>query len=187
MARLDDDSPLKGLRGRLANLIVRQVMGKGVVQSAPVRQKKPAPRSPRQQQQNERMRRASAYANTQKRDPAAIALYAPRIDADHTSVYTVALTDCLNPPVVRAVDAGAYRGQVGDALRIRATDDSAVVKVWVELGSAAGREAGWAEPLGGDEWLYRLRQTHTVGPGSTRLLVRAYDRPDNTGELELSL
>ena len=132
MARVTRQSLLRGISGELGPLVVRQVGGQTVVQTAE-RPGPRAPRSPAQQAHLDRMYQAQLYAKAQLRAAAAKALYATGIDQRRTSAYTVAIADFMNQPVITALDARRYQGRAGDVVLIAATDDFAVAAVQVRL------------------------------------------------------
>ena len=129
MARVTRQSLLRGISGELGPLVVRQVGGQTVVQTAE-RPGPRAPRSPAQQAHLDRMYQAQLYAKAQLRAAAAKARY---IDQRRTSAYTVAIADFMNPPIITALDARRYQGRAGDVVLIAATDDFAVAAVQVRL------------------------------------------------------
>lgn len=97
MARVTNNLLLQGISGKIGPLVVRQVGGQTIVQSAETKAQR-APRSPRQQAHLDRMYQAQLYAKAQIRDPSLKALYATRIDQRRTSAYTVAIADYMKAP-----------------------------------------------------------------------------------------
>lgn len=183
MARVTGNSLLRGVSGKIGNLVVRQV-GQQTIVSAAEAPGPRAPRSPKQQAQLERMYRAQLYAKAQIRDPDAKALYATGIDARRTSAYTVAVADYLNAPVIGRVELGSYHGRPGNVLRIWATDDFAVTSVQARILTADGTEleAGPTILQPDASWHYLLQLPHPANTPLT-LHLEAYDRPGNVTQL----
>jgi hypothetical protein len=177
MARVTHNPLLQGISGKIGSLVIRQVGGQTIVQSAESKAKR-APRSPKQQAHLDRMYQAQLYAKAQLRDPAAKALYATRIDQRRTSAYTVAIADYMRPPEILGLDARAYHGRPGDALLIQATDDFEVIAVILRFLSPTGTEleTGPATLQPAGDWRYAVRQNHAAG---TTCDVEAHDRPGN--------
>ncbi|MDO7877609.1 hypothetical protein Q5H93_22915 [Hymenobacter sp. ASUV-10] len=177
MARVTNNLLLQGISGKIGPLVIRQVGGQTIVQSAENKAKR-APRSPKQQAHLDRMYQAQLYAKAQIRDPNLKALYATRIDQRRTSAYTVAIADYMNAPEILGLDARAYRGHPGDALRIQATDDFEVIAVVLRFLTPTGTllETGPATLQPAAHWLYLTQQNHAAG---TTCEVEAHDRPGN--------
>lgn len=185
MARVTNNLLLQGISGKIGPLIVRQVGGQTIVQSAESKPKR-APRSPKQQAHLQRMYQAQLYAKAQIRDPNTKALYATRIDQRRTSAYTVAIADYMNAPEILGLDGRAYRGRPGDALRVQATDDFEVIAVILRFHAPTGTEleTGPAALHPSGDWLYHVRHDHVAG---TTCEVEAHDRPGNVGTRRFTL
>jgi hypothetical protein len=178
MARVTKKSLLKGLSGKIGNLVIRQV-GEETVVSAAERGPR-APRSPRQQAQLGRMYQAQLYGSAQHRDAEAKALYATRIDSDRTSARSVAIADYMHSPEIQAVDRRGYQGRLGDQLQVEATDDFAVTAVAIRIEGPAGEVLiqGPARLQASGNWVFTAGLGHALPPGSM-LYVEAFDRPGN--------
>jgi hypothetical protein len=185
MARVTNNLLLLGISGKIGPLVIRQVGGQTIVQSAESKAQR-APRSPKQQAHLQRMYQAQLYAKAQIQDPATKALYATRIDQRRTSAYTVAIADFMHAPEILGLDARAYRGRPGDALRIQATDDFEVIAVVLRFLSPTGTEleTGPATPQPGGDWLYLTQHDHAAG---TTCEVEAHDRPGNLSTRRFTL
>lgn len=179
MARANNNLLLKGVSGKIGPFVVRQVGGQTIIQAAEAKGKR-APRSPKQQAHLDRMHQARLYATAQTREPAAKAYYSQFIDSKCTSARTVAIADYMRRPCIMGLDVGAYRGQPGDVIRIRATDDFAVVAVQVRIFAADGVlvEEGPAAWQHGDVWHYVAQQKQALQPDSS-CAVKVRDRPGN--------
>jgi hypothetical protein len=156
-----------GASGRIGGLVFRQVNGKTRVGWRP----RPSSRPPSDAQlaQREYFRRAAAYGNAVKNDPARHAVYAAFAAEKNITVYATAVRDWLKPPEITAIDLDHYRGQAGDLIRVNATDDTAVAEVTVQFRACDGSllEQG-AAVRAGPCWEYRA--TSTI-PGSRAIMV----------------
>ena len=186
MARVEQDSPLYGKRGRVGALIVRRLHGQTIVQAAEQGPRKP--RSVAQQAHLDRTYQARLYGKTQTKDPVAKALYATRISKNCTSAYTVAVQDYMNAPEITLLDVSGYQGRVGDAIRVQATDDFGVISVHVRVVAAGGtqHEAGPATQQTDGSWLYSATQPIAAEPGAV-VEAEARDRPGNVATERLVL
>lgn len=180
MAKVADNIVIKGIKGMLGNMLVfRQLNGQTIVSAKP---KKPTTRTPKQQERQERFKRAVAYAKASMANPHLKELYATGISACCTSAHQVAIADFLNVPCIEAIDASHYKGEAGNTISINATDDFTVASVQVTIHTADGEviEEGAAtkHPLD-DCWIYTTTQQHTTYT-SCQITVTASDLPGNT-------
>lgn len=177
---------LNGTLGK--ELVFRDWEGKTIVAKYPKR-KKTDPTLP-QAAVRERFLFGTRYAKAILTDPdtgmkeAYAAAVRPR-----QNVYTRALEDFMNPPVVSSINSRNYNGAVGDKIPVRAIDDFRIVSVRVEIYAADGTllEAGEAQPDGrGIDWVYTAGQPNPLTAGS-RIKAIATDVPGNEGILEVTL
>lgn len=180
MAKVANNIVIKGIKGMLGDMLVfRQLNGQTIVSAKP---KKPISRTPKQQEGQERFKRAVAYAKASMANPHLKELYATGISARCTSAHQVAIADFLNAPRIDAVDASHYKGEVGNTISVNATDDFMVASVQVTIHTADGEviETGAAakHPLD-DCWIYTTTQQHAAYT-SSQVTVTASDLPGNT-------
>jgi hypothetical protein len=172
----------QGISGKVGGLVFRQ-QGDGspaVIAAAPMPQnRKPHPREAANQQG---FREAAAFGNYVMRDRELRPRYAARKTPKLRSAYHVALADARNPPRVEAYVAPVLPLVPGQPIRIQATDDFEVTRVWVQLEAPDGTllEEGEAVPADAtnpsDWWHYPVQGA--VEAGSV-LVATAYDRPRN--------
>ncbi len=186
MAIVSEDSPYHGRRGKDGQLVFRQLNGKTVVQAAG--RKPSGPVSAATQAQREFMFRSRQYGKAQSDDPVTKALYASGVSREFPSAYAVASRDYRNPPEITLLDVGGYRGQLGDAIRVLATDDFEVVAVQVCILAPDGhvQEAGPALRQADGSWRYEARQTALATAGLV-VLAEACDRPGNAATAQQQL
>ena len=170
----------KGISGKVTGLVFRQnANGSVSVGDAP----RPTSKAPTAGMlaQRQRFQQAAFYGRAVQQDPAQKAAYETGVDANTQSAYTVAVADYLNAPDIRHVDFSAYRGTVGDAIIIQATDDFAIHHVHVRIQRPDGTVAEEGDaPAGADGYTFRYAATarNTTFAGS-KIIVSAYDNPGN--------
>jgi hypothetical protein len=161
--------------------IIGNMIGKGT------RKKRKQPLSERQRAQRERFADASDYAKMQMTDEVRKARYRARINNAHTSAYSVALADALNPPTVKYLNTTAYLGVAGNVITIKAVDDFEVTRVLVQIKSPDGTmiEHGAAVKDKRRPFIWRYIAT-VMNPAlyGTIVSATAYDHPGNQATLE---
>ena len=169
---------VKALRGRIGNLIFRQLPdGTTVVTEAPPkknsRQKKRAwnKRSPAQKAHNSRFGKASAYAKVAQVNPVyqELAAVTPMWTA-----YNFALSDWSHAPEIQSIEQKEGR------IRVQATDDVRVARVRVSVLDAEGKivETGEATRKKGNWW-----ELPSQAQGGM-IVAEAWDLPGNVARQE---
>jgi hypothetical protein len=186
MSKVKNNSALGGISALLGDTVVaRKVRGQYVFSTPRRRPRKP---TPRQVVVREKFREASRYARHQNSIPESKALYETGITRRKRTSYLVALSDYLNAPEVKHIDPAGYRGAVGNIIRLKATDDFMVTRVFIEITDASGAliEEGDAvrEARTLDRWTYKATVSNPLWIGTT-IRVWAYDGPGNTGTAEV--
>ena len=105
------------------------------------------------------------------------------------NVYSRALEDFMNPPVVEFIDTNNYKGSPGDKIIIRAEDDFRLTGVKVQIFAADGSllEAGDAvQNRNGCDWTYTATKAISK-PGKSTIKATATDVPRHEGTLEVIL
>jgi hypothetical protein len=171
MPRVIFHGSIQGFRGKLGNLIFRQLPdGTTVVSKAPPkktrRQKKRAKlkRSPAQKAHNNRFREAVAYARAAQVKPLYVELAAV---TPMNTAYNLALRDWWEPPVIQRIERQEGR------ILVEATDNIMVSRVWVSILDEDGQllEAGEGTRGAGDCWELASR-----AQGKT-IIAEAWDLP----------
>ena len=180
----------QGISGKVGGLVFRQQAdgSPAVIAAAP----KPQNRKPRRREaeNQQRFKEAAAFGNQVMRDRVLRPLYAARQTAKLRSPYHVALADARNPPQVEDYAAPPLPLAPGQTLRVRATDDFEVTRVWVRLEAPDGTllEEGEAVAAAATNlngwWHYAVQGT--VGAGSA-LMATAFDRPGNATSVRREL
>jgi hypothetical protein len=177
MSRVFYNGSIKNFRGRIGNLIFRQLPdGTTVVSTAPPketgRRKKRAKekRSPRQKAHNERFEEAAAYGRRAQVHPVYVELAAA---APMNTAYNFAVKDWFHPPEIHRVE------QRKGGILVEATDNILVAKVQVTVLDEEGKvlEKGEAVRRKRDWWEF---------PSTTKgktILVEAWDLPKHVTKL----
>lgn len=184
MAKVELNSALSGLSGRMDNWVFRRMRGGTAVGKRP---RFTAAPTPAQLVVRERFRLAAAYARSALLDPVLRGRYEVAARARSLGTVSVALTDYLRPPVVDAIDTRLYHGRVGDVIAVGAFDDFEVTGVTVAiLDDAGGLLMQGAAVLSNGRWSYAATAAIQLGEAVTIEAV-ATDRPGNTGSRSVAL
>ena len=169
-------------RGSVNNLTYRKSYGKTFASVKPdLSNVQPSDAQIAHQQ---RFSAAAAYGRTVMADPDLHALYAQAAKERNMPLFALTVADFMNPPSITEMDLSAYQGQVGNIIKIKATDDFGVAKVHVALTQVNGGtpiESGYAveTAAGSGQWVYTA--TLSVSAGSNvNFTVVATDRPGGT-------
>ena len=171
MAKVRDNLILQGVSGSLGkHLMLRRLRdGRTILCVKPDFSNREF--SGEQLSHQQRFREAAAYARkAAKEEP----LYAELAAGTMKSAYNVALSDWFNPPVIRRME------RIGNLIRILASDDVRVKRVWVILlDGEQVLEQGEATPVDGDWWEYAIQ------PRGDTLIVKVQDLPGNVTETKI--
>jgi len=105
------------------------------------------------------------------------------------NAYNVAVADFFHAPNIDEIDVTQYQGEVGDAIRIRVTDDFKVQQVHLAIYNADGSlvEMGDAVKQANTvDWVYVATAANESTAGD-RIVIRASDKPGNIAEQEQAL
>ncbi len=175
MASVDLNPITERIRGAIGDLVFKKFMGRVII----ARKRKPDDRvpSPAELEVRERFKAAAGFARGIFADPVQKARYVDAAKAQGTLPFATAMSDFLYPPEVKAIDTTGYRGQVGDAILVTATDDFEVTSVTVTLRDAARVviEQGPAIKTDG-KWVYAATAVAPAGEPLT-IEAEAKDRP----------
>lgn len=188
MPKAVNNNVLNGVSGKLGNnIVIRQTKLGTIVANKPKRQKPP---TADQVKVRDKFSDAAYYAREEVKVPESLAMYKAAVSARLKSPYAVAIADYLSPPRVRSIGSGAYRGTVGDVIKVRASDDFKVASVMVIIKSATGEELerGEATFRGGSQpdWTYATTVPNASLKDSTITAI-AKDLPGNEGSLTVTL
>jgi hypothetical protein len=145
--------------------------------------------SEKQRLQRERFKRASTYAKTVLADPATKAAYAEKAASsgvDFMNAFSLAVKDYLKSPVVDAMDYSAYKGKIGDLIKLRVFDEFKVaeVRVSIVLPTSVVSESGVAiHAADAANYTYIATKANTTLAGS-KIVVVVTDKPGNTTTFE---
>jgi len=169
MTKIRFNGMVRGLSGRVGDLIFRQMPdGSTVVSHAPRKSKTKF--SEKQLAQQERFTQASAYAHQAAKDQPLYAELAENMRAQ--TAYSLALSDWFKPPVIHRVE------QVENRIVVKASDNVLVTRVQVTVLDDQGQvlERGDAVRSGRDWWEFA---SHAQG---NKILAEAWDLADNVAK-----
>jgi len=101
-------------------------------------------------------------------------------------IFSVAVADYFNAPIIHEVNVFGYSGNIGDTILISASDDFEVAKVHVMIADDQGTMIENGEAVetapGSEQWIY----TATVqGQPVAKIQVVAVDRPGGTAVMNI--
>jgi hypothetical protein len=132
-----------------------------------------------------RFREAQAYVKRIKLNPGEYAFYKAEERVQHKRACDLAIRDYLNSPVIQDVDASSFHGEVGDAIRVQASDDFRVVAVDVNIrridDSALVESGGATVDSDSGCWIYSTQSDYAHG-GTVSIDITAVDRPGNVAQ-----
>lgn len=169
-----------GLSGKLGkNLVFRQRKGKTILSIAAHFTGK---RSVAQEQQKDRFKKATLYANIQKHNSELMEEYNKVAkEKGIYSGYNLAVSDYFHPPTIEKVSTRSYHGEIGDIIEIIALDDFKVKRVELEIYSSDGNLTEKGQAYEYDEngkWHYAASSANLEYKGG-KIAVRAFDYPGN--------
>ncbi|MGD8402079.1 MAG: hypothetical protein PVJ21_00345 [Anaerolineales bacterium] len=156
MAKIQKNSILGGIRGSIGDMVIRQMPDGSVRVSAKSLKKRKFNQAQRDNQ--DRFKLAQAYAREAKNNP----VYLELAQETGRSVYHLALSDGLIPPVIHAIERTDGR------VCVIASDNFMVARIWVRIldGEENPLEEGHAaqpDPLHDPErWEYTSHAEGTV-------------------------
>ena len=180
MAKVHDNPITEGLSGKLGKRLVfrKGRGGRTIVALSPV------PTEGRtfnaeQLAHQEAFKQATQYAVGAKDNP----IYVNLARGAEATSYNLAVADWFGQPKVLEIDINNWTGEIGQTIRVKATDDTKVVSVQMSIQSPDGGttyEQGQAVPSGTDGlwWVYTTTSQVTIQPG-TRVVATAKDLPGN--------
>jgi hypothetical protein len=173
--------------GRVGDIILKNYAGKSVMTKRPDCSK--VIKSARQLEFNDKFKKAVKYARYVIKNQE-LSDYYRRIRPD-MDPYHAAISDYMSRPVIERVDTGGYQGLPGNIVTVSVWDKWGIEGVDMVIFNALGEviECGAAIPRqfsGNMEWDY-ITTVENVDYKSSRILVRAKDRPGNVVETEVDI
>jgi len=171
MARVRRNQIVQGLSGKLGDQIMFRHLqdGRTIVCRVPDFSNRVLSRD--QKAHHTKFKAGAAYAKeAAKPQP----IYAQLAAGTMKTAYNVALADFFHPPVIHSLE------RINASLKIRASDDVMVVRVFVTVFDADGKslEKGEATQMDADLWIFPLQH-------DGRVLVDVYDLAGNVAKGEL--
>ena len=164
MSEVDLNPTVDGYRGSIGRLVFRKYKGRTIVGKKPVRTKEQGMEELARQ---ERFKEGVAYAKSVLADPVAREFYAPIALQRDISVYNAAMGDFLKLPTIKPLRLSKYKGNIGDVIEIRATDDIGLADLDVKIRAQDGTliEQGKAVEIGerSGKWTYTATAQVALG------------------------
>lgn len=180
MAQVRNNIVIQGLSGSLGDqLVIKQSRsGRTIVSSKPVFSPNRA-FSAAQKSRQDAFREATFYAQSARGND----VYVQKAKSLGVSTYNLAVADWFHAPEIQEVDLGAWSGQAGQTIRIKAVDDVQVTKVTVVITDENDTfiEQGAANQVDSLWWEYVT--TATVSGGSPKVTASAQDLPGHIAEM----
>lgn len=177
MAESKNNVITHGLSGKLGDLIVfRNRNGKTIVANKPG--SRTGELSEAQKEHQKHFQEATIYGKAALTDPATKAGYAAAASNGETA-YNVAVADFFHAPNIDEINVSNYTGKIGDAIKVKATDDFKVAEVSVAIYNADGSEVehGLAvQSANGVEWVYTATADN-ASLDSDKIIVSVSDLP----------
>src|SRR5215217_6389311 len=176
MSDIEFNETINGYRGAIGKLVFRKVRGRTVV-SRKAKSSKPPTEAQLKQRAN--MSKAVAYGRLAKGDPALMEYYGPIALQKESSIYQVALQDCLKKSSSKLPDLSKHQDRSGEASQLTALDDTGVASLNVKFVAQDGMltESGQAAEIDvcSGKWIYTVIQP--VAQGTTIFIE--FNRPSS--------
>jgi hypothetical protein len=186
MSDVELNETINGYRGSIGKLVFKKYKGRTIV-GRKVKSSKPPTEG--QLAQRAEFREASDFAKTVKADPDLLAFYEPIAKQRDVTVRVVAMGDYMTKPTIKPLDLSGYRGQAGDVIVIKATDDIGLKALHVSISSQGTLvEHGPAEEIGVGSGKWAYTATTSVALGSDLSIeVAGVDHAVNPAKITESL
>lgn len=183
MSDVELNETINGYRGSIGKLVFRKYKGRTIV-ARKVKSSKPPTEA--QLAYRAEFREASTFAKTVKANPALLAFYEPIAKQREIPLRAVVMGDYLKKPDIKPLDLDNYKGQIGDVIEIRATDDLGLAELNVKIVAQDGTpiESGPAIEEGerSGKWIYTA--TASVALGTDIFIeVKGCDHAGNKAQL----
>ena len=179
MAKVNKNIIIQGLSGSLGDQIVIRVDKAGRTRVSVKPSFDPDYQfNEAQLEQQEQFRAAATYAKDAKTNEE----YVTKAEGTPLTPYNVAVADWFHEPEIAAIDLSAWSGQIGQMIRIQATDDVKVTQVSVVITDENDTvlEQGQAVNDGGGWWEY---VTTEAASGNPKVIATAYDLPGHIASM----
>jgi hypothetical protein len=164
MSDVELNETINGYRGSIGKLVFKKYKGRTIV-GRKVKSSKPPTEG--QLAHREQFKEASSFARTVKANPALLAFYGPIAKERDVTVRVVAMGDYLKKPTIKPLNLSTYKGQIGDVIEIRATDDLGLAELSVKIVDQDGTpiESGQALEEGerSGKWMYTATKAVALG------------------------
>jgi hypothetical protein len=183
MTEVNLNETVDGYRGSIGRLVFKRYRGRTIVGRKPKIEKPP---TEAQIAHRERFKEAAAFGKSALADTALLEFYTPIALERDISVYALAMGDFMKLPAIKPLDLTKYKGQIGDVIEIRATDDIGLAGLEVTIHRVGGVtiERGSAVETGArsGKWIYTA--TAQVASGSDIVIeAKGIDHAGNVAKI----
>lgn len=187
MSDVELNETINGYRGAIGKLIFKKYRGRIIICRKGVITKPP---TEAQLASRADFTEASEFAKSVKANPALLAFYEPIARQRELTVRVVAMGDYLKKPAIKPLDLSTYKGQIGDVIEIRATDDLGLAELNVSIVAQDGTpiESGRAVEEGerSGKWLYTATKSVAIG-SDVFIEVKSCDHAGNKAQITENL
>ena len=180
MAKSPLNTALGQVRGKIDVWVYRSLEGDTVIARRPrAREDNP---TDSQKGTRERFRRAAQYAKAIFADPVRKADYlalALRRGIPASRLFAFIVQDYATPPVITEINLIDYHRQIGDPIKVFASDDGEIVSVTVKLKAPDGSVLEEGPALFVDAFYRYIATTDLTAQSAVSVEAIAIDRPDN--------
>lgn len=164
MSDVELNETINGYRGSIGKLVFKKYKGRTIVGRKVASSKPP---TEGQLAHREEFKAASDFAKTVKANPTLLAFYEPIAKERDVTIRVVAMGDYMKKPTLKPLDLSHYKGQIGDTIEIRATDDLGLAELNVKIVAQDGTtiESGQAGEEGDSsgKWIYTATKPVALG------------------------
>ena len=164
MTEVNLNPTVDGYRGSIGRLVFKRYKGRTIVARKGILTKEP---TDGQLSQQEHFKEGVAYAKSVLADPVAREFYEPIALQRESSIYVVALRDFLKLPTIKPLNLTKYKGQIGDTIAIRTTDDIGLadldVKIIAQDGTPIEQGKAVENGAGSGKWTYTATASVALG------------------------
>ncbi|SFH48583.1 hypothetical protein [Pedobacter insulae] len=136
MARSINNPIMQGATGKVGKITFRRTIFGTVMANMPDYERTKVPTAD-QLAFRQRFKLGTQYIKARMEDPLFKERYAA-IAKPGRSAYTTAFADFMSPPKIHLLDISLYQGQIGDTIRVNATDNFGIETVQVQIKDLAG-------------------------------------------------
>ncbi|MDR0602893.1 MAG: hypothetical protein LBG80_01150 [Bacteroidales bacterium] len=187
MAKQRKNVVMYGVSGKIGDILIfSQRNGKTIISRVP--RIKRVRLSKKQKEHQKRFQKATIFAKTIIHTEEGQVYIKAAKEKTGLTAYNIAIADFMHAPEIKSINISAYKGKIGNKIRIKAIDDFAVKSVHVRINNAEGSiiEEGNAVKSAKDSWIYTAVKNNTTLKGN-KIIITVSDIPGNCTTAEENL